>query len=226
MQPVGAAAGDERGEPGGDRGEEGGDRPEPEPDEVRDREQEPEEDSQARAAKIVVDGDRSAGSGMVVGARAESTMLARWRVTRDDVLRAAERIRGRVHRTPTFSSRTLGARRTAQGGAVPEDRLVQGARRPQQALVADAGGEGARRDRDLGRQPRPGARVGRGAGGDRLPRRHVRERERGEGRRDARRTAPTVDLEAADAVEAFAAAGRAHPARRGGRSSTRSTTRS
>ena len=28
--------------------------------------------------------------------------------TRDDVLRAAERIRGRVHRTPTFSSRTLG----------------------------------------------------------------------------------------------------------------------
>jgi threonine dehydratase len=31
-------------------------------------------------------------------------------VTRDDVLEAAERIRGRVHRTPTFSSRTLGER--------------------------------------------------------------------------------------------------------------------
>jgi threonine dehydratase len=30
-------------------------------------------------------------------------------VTRDDVLAAAERIRGRVHRTPTFSSTTLGA---------------------------------------------------------------------------------------------------------------------
>src|SRR3990170_8648458 len=30
--------------------------------------------------------------------------------TRDDVLAAAERIRGRVHRTPTFSSRTLGER--------------------------------------------------------------------------------------------------------------------
>jgi threonine dehydratase len=29
-------------------------------------------------------------------------------LTRDDVLAAAERIRGRVHRTPTFSSRTLG----------------------------------------------------------------------------------------------------------------------
>jgi threonine dehydratase len=29
-------------------------------------------------------------------------------VDRDDVLEAAERIRGRVHRTPTFSSRTLG----------------------------------------------------------------------------------------------------------------------
>jgi threonine dehydratase len=29
-------------------------------------------------------------------------------VTRDDVVSAAERIRGRVHRTPTFSSRTLG----------------------------------------------------------------------------------------------------------------------
>jgi threonine dehydratase len=31
-------------------------------------------------------------------------------VNRDDVLEAAERIRGRVHRTPTFTSRTLGAR--------------------------------------------------------------------------------------------------------------------
>ena len=31
-------------------------------------------------------------------------------LTRDDVLLAAERIRGRVHRTPTFSSATLGAR--------------------------------------------------------------------------------------------------------------------
>jgi threonine dehydratase len=29
-------------------------------------------------------------------------------VTRDDVVRAADRIRGRVHRTPTFTSRTLG----------------------------------------------------------------------------------------------------------------------
>ena len=31
-------------------------------------------------------------------------------VTRDDVRAAAERIRGRVHRTPTFTSRTLGER--------------------------------------------------------------------------------------------------------------------
>jgi threonine dehydratase len=31
-------------------------------------------------------------------------------VTRDDVLQAAERIRGRLHRTPTFTSRTLGER--------------------------------------------------------------------------------------------------------------------
>src|ERR671914_2019614 len=30
-------------------------------------------------------------------------------VTQDDVLAAAERIRGRVHRTPTFTSATLGA---------------------------------------------------------------------------------------------------------------------
>jgi threonine dehydratase len=30
-------------------------------------------------------------------------------VTRDDVVRAADRIRGRVHRTPTFTSHTLGA---------------------------------------------------------------------------------------------------------------------
>ena len=31
-------------------------------------------------------------------------------VTRADVLAAAERIRGRVHRTPTFTSETLGER--------------------------------------------------------------------------------------------------------------------
>src|SRR5688572_33488835 len=31
-------------------------------------------------------------------------------VTRDDVRQAAETIRGRVHRTPTFGSRTLGDR--------------------------------------------------------------------------------------------------------------------
>ena len=73
-----------------------------------------------------------------------------------------------------------------EGGAVPEDWLVQGARRPQQALVADAGGKGARRDRDLRREPRAGTRLGRGARADRLPRRHVREREPGEGGGDAR----------------------------------------
>ena len=54
-------------------------------------------------------------------------------VTRDDVLAAAERIRGRVHRTPTFTSRTLGDADLAEGGALPEDRLVQGARSAEQA---------------------------------------------------------------------------------------------
>ena len=75
-----------------------------------------------------------------------------------------------------------------EGGAVPEDGLLQSARRAEQALLADAGGEGARRDRDLRRQPRAGARLGCGARADRLPRRHVREREPGQGGGHARAT--------------------------------------
>ena len=49
-----------------------------------------------------------------------------------DVEAAREAIGGRLHRTPMFSSATLGERtrraRLAQGRAVPEDRLVQAAR--------------------------------------------------------------------------------------------------
>ena len=72
---------------------------------MRDREQQPEEDGEPRAAEVVGD-DLRTGRPFTGGSlrcsdagNADKTVHA-----------AAERIRGRVHRTPTFSSRTLGER--------------------------------------------------------------------------------------------------------------------
>ena len=73
-----------------------------------------------------------------------------------------------------------------QGGAPPEDGLLQAARRADEARFAHAGGEGARSHRDLGRQPRAGGGLGGGAGRNRRAPRHVARRERGKGRGDAR----------------------------------------
>ena len=83
----------------------------------------------------------------------------------------------------------LRARRRAgplQGRAPPAHRLVQAARRPQQARDADRRGEVARRDLDLRRQPRAGARVRVGGRGHRRARRHVADRVADEDRRGAR----------------------------------------
>ena len=102
--------------------------------------------------------------------RARARHFLRERSTSDDVERARTVLAGRVHRTPLASS-SSSARRLAQGGAVPEDRLVQGARRAQPARRAHAGGAGARRRHVVGRQPRAGRRVGGARGGRRLPRR-------------------------------------------------------
>ena len=97
-----------------------------------------------------------------------------------------EVIRGRLHRTPLLSCRTLGPQAFLEGGAAAAHRLVQAARRAHEARLADGRGEGARRHRDLGREPRAGRRVGRSRGGARRARRHVARRERGEDRGDAR----------------------------------------
>ena len=60
----------------------------------------------------------------------------------DDVLRARETIAGRLHRTPTFTSATLSQRTgtavTPEGRAVPAHRLVQAARRAEQAASLTA----------------------------------------------------------------------------------------
>ena len=53
VQPARGSAAEERDEPLRDRGEEHGDRPEHKPDQVRQREQDPEEDGQPRAAQVV-----------------------------------------------------------------------------------------------------------------------------------------------------------------------------
>ena len=95
---------------------------------MRDREQKPEEHRHARALEIVGDDDlnrkaarRAACVGYfghrpsvavaAVGRAGRSSTIARCpkrSVTPDDVRRAAGAIRGAVHRTPTFTSRSLG----------------------------------------------------------------------------------------------------------------------
>ena len=120
--------------------------------------------------------------------------------TRDDVLQAAERIRGRVHRTPTFSSRTLGERRSLKAELFQKtgsfkargvlNKLALSPERSERGVIGISAGNHAQA-LAWGRRWR-----------DRLPRRDVREREPGEGGGDAGYGA-AVDLEAADAVEAF-----------------------
>ena len=108
----------------------------------------------------------------------------------DDVQRARATIGDRLHRTPIFTSAALsrltGARRPPEGRALPAHRLVQAARRARRSSRRSARRSGARRDRDLGRQPRAGARLRRRARGRRRARRHVAGRERAEDRGDAR----------------------------------------
>ena len=57
------------------------------------------------------------------------------------------------------SRERIGARVSLKAELLPAHRLVQAARRADEARRADAGGARARRDRDLGRQPRAGARL-------------------------------------------------------------------
>ena len=85
---------------------------------MRDREQEAEEDRDARPLEVVGDDDADREA---VDARRSSPAFSRVApvdctiarcptapVTPDDVRRAADVIEGAVHRTPTFSSRSLG----------------------------------------------------------------------------------------------------------------------
>ena len=81
-------------------------------------------------------------------------------VTRDDVLAAAERIHGRVHRTPTFTSSTLGDRVWLKAELFQKTGSFKARGVLNKLGLALAGREGARRDRDLGGKPRPGARLG------------------------------------------------------------------
>ena len=55
MQPLWQPAGDEHDEPAEDRHEEDGDAPKRDPDQVRDGEDQPEEDSQPRTLQVVLD---------------------------------------------------------------------------------------------------------------------------------------------------------------------------
>ena len=88
-------------------------------------------------------------------------------VTREDVVRAAETIRGRVRRTPLLDGSDARAGARAQGRAAPAHRLVQGARRRQPALGARRRGARARRRRArppaTTRSRSPGGRPRRGS---------------------------------------------------------------
>ena len=106
-------------------------------------------------------------------------------VERDDVLRA--RADDRAPPRPDADALVAHARRPPQVRALPAHRLVQVARRAEQARSSLTGrGEAARRDRDLGREPRPGGRLRRRRVRRRRARRDVAGRLGAEDRRDPR----------------------------------------
>ena len=145
------------------------------------------------------------------------------------ILRAREAIAGApapnadVHVRLALAA--VGRAGAPEGGALPAHGLVQAARRAHQARLAHAGGEVARRDRDLGGQPRAGARLLLGARGDRRAARHVAGRRRVEARGDdrLRRRRSTRRRATRPRRSPCSRSSRRRPA---ARSCTRSTTRS
>ena len=115
---------EEQRQPEDDRHGSGGEAPEPDHDQVGDREQKAEEHGDARALEVVGDDDPDGRRRRAAGARrSPATVWRLWRsaapfvydravpeapVTPDDVRRAQRSHRDAVHRTPTFSSRSLG----------------------------------------------------------------------------------------------------------------------
>ena len=89
-------------------------------------------------------------------------------LTFDDIQAAADRLKGHIERTPVppFAD-PVGDHRRRGVGEVREPavhRRLQGARRAEQAAAADRRRAPARRDRRLGRQPRPGPGLSRPRG--------------------------------------------------------------
>ena len=81
-------------------------------------------------------------------------------VSRDDVLRARPTVERYLRRTPLLASRTLGARLKCELFQRTGSFKARGAINKLASL--ERGGARARRDRDLGRKPRPGGRLRRG----------------------------------------------------------------
>ena len=101
--------------------------------------------------------------------------------------------RGHRRRDPPHADVQLPQPRPGQlseGGALPADRLVQGARRAQPGPGADGRRARTGRDQRLGRKPCAGAGLGGRRRGDRRAPRDVAGRERRQDRRDPRATGP------------------------------------
>ena len=144
-------------EPDDDRDHERSETPQRQEHEVRDREDQAKRHGPARPAEIVRDRelnrardiDRAGRDGVVglvdhvciiaFGSVVYHRAVPELPVTPADVAAAAEAIRGGVHRTPTFSSRSLGEGQLPEGRAVPADRLVQGPRSAEPGPLADGG---------------------------------------------------------------------------------------
>jgi hypothetical protein len=76
VQALGESTQDQCGHPADHGDDDDGDRPEQEPDEVGDREQEPEEDGQPRAAQVVVE---LGADGMLAHGGIIEIRVGRWR---------------------------------------------------------------------------------------------------------------------------------------------------
>ena len=95
-------------------------------------------------------------------------------------------IRDAVHRTPTFTSRSLGPGRYLKAELFQRTGSFKARGALNRVRSLSAAERDARRDQRLGRQPRAGAGLGGGHRGARCAPRHVAGRERGEDRRHAR----------------------------------------
>jgi hypothetical protein len=166
MQRLRNLSRDECREPGDDRRENGGEGPEEQPDEVGDREQQPEEDGPSRALEVVVDDDPDGVLGELGERLREPRIGARKsRGEEQEVpssLRPRNRGRTRSRRGGLSARVRTRDRRTTRGTRRPPPRLRNQC--PRRPALLRAGARESRRAGGRSHPSGPGAQAGRSRG--------------------------------------------------------------